>query len=77
VVFKGGPSGLQIYRQLRSKQKACGTGKATSQDTPVEVDPSQLTSIVAVTADEDSSYAPSSDGSLWVSGDDGHLSEAV
>jgi len=46
-----------------------GDGTVTDHHTPERIDASDLFSIVAVAAGSDSSYALSSDGSLWVWGD--------
>ena len=45
-----------------------GNGTYINSSTPVKIDPTNLNSIVAVAAGSDSSYALSSDGSLWVWG---------
>lgn len=45
-----------------------GDGSTTDSNTPIEIDPTILSNIVAVAAGSDSSYALSSDGSLWVWG---------
>jgi len=47
---------------------ALGDGTTTDRHIPVHIDPADLNSIVAVAAAQRSSYALSSDGSLWVWG---------
>ncbi|MGO9111922.1 MAG: RCC1 domain-containing protein [Thermoguttaceae bacterium] len=46
-----------------------GDGTTNEDNTPELIDPADLHNILAVTAGADSSYALSSDGSLWVWGD--------
>jgi formylglycine-generating enzyme required for sulfatase activity len=48
-----------------------GDGTTTERHTPVEIEPTNLRNIVAVAAGDSSSYALSSDGSLWVWGYNG------
>ena len=45
-----------------------GNGTTNSSSTPTQVDPADLTNIVAVAANEGSCYALAADGSLWVWG---------
>ena len=56
--------GSNIYGQL-------GDGTKTDRHGPVQIDPVDLTNITAVAAGYDSSYALSTDGSLWVWGQNG------
>ena len=57
--------GLGLGRQ---RLWAVGNGSTTDQLTPVQIDPADLTNITEVAAGDDSSYALSADGSLWVWG---------
>ena len=45
-----------------------GDGSKTNRSTPIHVAPTTLTNIVSVAANDESSYALSADGSLWVWG---------
>ncbi len=48
-----------------------GDGTETLRYSPERIDPTDLTNIVSVAASDESSYALSSDGSLWVWGGNG------
>jgi alpha-tubulin suppressor-like RCC1 family protein len=57
-----------VYAWGFNRNFALGLGSFGNRDRPVQVDPANLTNIVAVAAGLDASYALSSDGSLWVWG---------
>ena len=58
-----------VYAWGSNDHGQLGNGTTSGSSTPLEIDPSDLISITAVAAATFSSYALSSDGSLWVWGD--------
>ena len=58
-----------VYAWGRNAEGELGNGTTDASPTPLEIDPADLKNITAVAAAQYSSYALSSDGSLWVWGD--------
>ena len=64
LAVKGG----NVYSWGSNAGGALGNGTTTEVDVPTMIDPADLKNITAVAAGNESSYALSSDGSLWVWG---------
>ena len=74
AIAAGGAHGLavdngNVYAWGDNTDGQLGNGTTTGSTTPLKIDSADLKTIVAVAASADSSYALSSDGSLWVWGD--------
>jgi alpha-tubulin suppressor-like RCC1 family protein len=61
-----------VYAWGENGNGQLGDGTQTDQPSPELIDPSDLNNIIAISAGYDSSYALSSDGSLWIWGDNGY-----
>jgi alpha-tubulin suppressor-like RCC1 family protein len=59
-----------VYTWGNGYEGDLGNGGEGNEDTPTQIDSTQLDNIIEVAAGDDSGYALSSDGSLWVWGDD-------
>ncbi len=74
AIAAGGEFGLAVqngavYAWGTNFRGSLGDGTMNSRYTPELIDPTDLTNIIAVAAGSESGYALSSDGSLWVWGD--------
>jgi alpha-tubulin suppressor-like RCC1 family protein len=57
-----------VYAWGNNADGELGDGNTTNSNSPVQIDPTDLTNIVSVTANGESSFALSSDGSVWMWG---------